>query len=100
MNLNWIGQSRGGSERNDDDVSLFLLYEFVVHARIGDADLTGEQIVEIAEHLEEHEELAEEAEGASQAGDDETALTDLDEVVDAAVASVQSEQELDANRER
>jgi hypothetical protein len=42
-----------GSERNDDDVSLFLLYEFVVHARIADADLTGEQIVEIAEHLED-----------------------------------------------
>jgi hypothetical protein len=40
-----------GSERNDDDVSLFLLYEFVVHARLADADPTGEQIVEIAEHL-------------------------------------------------
>jgi hypothetical protein len=33
-------------------------------------------------------------------GEDETAITDLDEVVDAAVASVQSEQESDANRER
>ena len=32
-----------------------------MHARLADADLTGEQIVEIAEHLEEHEELAEEA---------------------------------------
>ena len=89
-----------GSERNDDDVSLFLLYEFVVHARLADADLTGEQIVEIAEHLEEHEEVAEEAGEATQSGEDETAITDLDEVVDAAVASVQSEQESDANRER
>jgi hypothetical protein len=89
-----------GSERNDDDVSLFLLYEFVVHARLADADLTGEQIVEIAEHLEEHEEAAEEAGEASRSGEDETALTDLDEVVDAAVASVQSEQESDAGRER
>jgi hypothetical protein len=89
-----------GSERNDDDVSLFLLYEFVVHARIADADLTGEQIVEIAEHLEEHEEVPEEAGEASQWGEDETALTDLDEVVDAAVASVQSEQESESDRER
>jgi Ca2+/Na+ antiporter len=90
-----------GSERNDDDVSLFLLYEFVVHARIGDAELTSEQIVEIAEHLEEHEEApGEEAVEASGSGEDETAPTDLDEVVDAAVASVQSEQESDADRER
>ena len=66
----------------------------------GDADLTSEQIVEIAEHLEEHEEVAEEGGEATQSGEDETAITDLDEVVDAAVASVQSEQESDANRER
>ena len=37
---------------------------------------------------------------ATQSGEDETAITDLDEVVDAAVASVQSEQESDANRKR
>jgi hypothetical protein len=30
-----------GQDRNDDDVSLFLLYEVVVHARLADADLTG-----------------------------------------------------------
>ena len=29
-----------------------------MHARLGDADLTGEQIVEIAERLEEHEEVS------------------------------------------
>jgi hypothetical protein len=71
-----------------------------VHSRIGDADLTGDQIVEITEHPEEHEEVPEEAGEASQLGEDETALTDLDEVVDAAVASVQREQESDADRER
>jgi hypothetical protein len=88
-----------GSERNDDDVSLFLLYEFVVHARLADADLTGEQIVEIAEHLEEHEEVAEEkAAEAGRSGEGEATLTDLDEV--AAMASVQSEQESESDRER
>ena len=55
-----------GQDRNDDDASLFLLYEFVVHARLADADLTGEQVVEIAEHLERIEDneevVAEEAE--------------------------------------
>lgn len=90
-----------GSERNDDDVSLFLLYEFVVHARLADADLTGEQIVEIAEHLEEHEEAAEEeATEAGRSGEDEAPLTDLDEVLDAAVASVQREQQSESDRER
>ena len=37
-----------GQERGDDDVSLFLLYEFVVHARSAGQDLTTEQVVEIA----------------------------------------------------
>ena len=41
-----------GRDRNDDDVSLFLLYEFAVHARLADADLASEEVVEIAEHLE------------------------------------------------
>lgn len=90
-----------GSERNDDDVSLFLLYEFVVHARLADADLTGEQIVEIAEHLEEHEEVAEEeAAEAGRSGEGEAPLSDLDEVLDAAVASVHSDQEPESDRER
>jgi hypothetical protein len=44
--------------------------------------------------------VAEEAGAATQSGGDETAIADLDEVVDAAVASVQSEQGSDANRER
>jgi Ca2+/Na+ antiporter len=90
-----------GRERADDDVSLFLLYEFVVHARFGDADLTGEQIVEIAERLEEHEEVSVPGElAASESGEDETAITDLEKVVDAAAASVQSEPESDADRGR
>ena len=80
-----------GQARNDDDVSLFLLYEFVVHARIADAELTGEQIVEIAEHLEDHEELAVDAGADGQPSEDEAALTDLDDVVDAAVASLETE---------
>jgi len=85
-----------GQDRNDDDVSLFLLYEFVVHARLADADLTGEQVVEIAEHLERIEDneevVAEEAEGAGGSGDGEAAVADLEEVVDAAVASAQAEE--------
>jgi hypothetical protein len=90
-----------GRERADDDVSLFLLYEFVVHARLGHADLTGEQIVEIAERLEEHEEVSVPGEvSASESGEDETAITDLEEVVDAAAASVQSEPDSDADRGR
>src|SRR5215469_5955934 len=44
-----------GHKRSDDDVSLFILYEFVVHARLAGADLGGEQVVEIAERIEEQE---------------------------------------------
>ena len=85
-----------GQDRNDDDASLFLLYEFVVHARLAHADLTGEQVVEIAEHLERIEDneevVAEEAEGAGGPGDGEAAVAYLEEVVDAAVASAQAEE--------
>ena len=80
-----------GQARNDDDVSLFLLYEFVVHARLADTELTGEQIVEIAEHLEDHEEVAIDAAAEGQPSEDEAALTNLDDVVDAAVASLERE---------
>ena len=80
-----------GQARNDDDVSLFLLYEFVVHARLADTELTGEQIVEIAEHLEDHEEVAVDAGAEGQPSEDEAALTNLDDVVDAAVASLETE---------
>ena len=67
-----------GQERKDDDVSLFLLYEFAVHARPAEADLTGEQVVEIAEHLERIEDreevTAEQGEVAGQVGDSEPRL--------------------------
>ena len=58
-----------GQERGDDDVSLFLLYEFVVHARVAGQDLTSEQVVEIAERIEEHEQAA----AAADNGDDRNA---------------------------
>ena len=54
--LNVINQPfKVGHQRGDDDVSLFLLDEFVVHARLGDHDLTSEQVVEIAERIEAEE---------------------------------------------
>ena len=94
-----------GRDRNDDDVSLFLLYEFAVHARLADADLTSEQVVEIAEHLErieDNEEVAAEGDevAAGRGNEEETELADLEEVVDAAVASAQAEPESDGQRER
>jgi hypothetical protein len=94
-----------GRDRNDDDVSPFLLYEFAVHARLADADLTSEQVVEIAEHLErieDNEEVAADGDevAASRGNEEESELADLEEVVDAAVASVQSEPESDGKREQ
>jgi hypothetical protein len=91
-----------GQDRGDDDVSVFLLYEFAVHARLAEADLTSEQIVEIAEHLErledEEEVTADEAAGAGR-DEDEAAIADLEEVVDA-VASAQAEHESDRESDR
>ena len=94
-----------GRDRNDDDVSLFLLYEFGVHARLADADTTSEQVVEIAEHLErieDNEEVAAEGDevAAGRGNEEETELVDLEEVVDAAVTSAQSDPESDGKRER
>ena len=77
-----------GRERSDDDVSLFILYEFVVHARLADADLGGERVVEIAERIEEQEAAApdgSEAAGAESAGD-ESPPPELEEVIDTAAA--------------
>lgn len=80
-----------GEQRSDDDVSLFLLYEFAVHARHGGAKLDGEQVAEIVERLEEQE--AEGAQGAAPAavGTNDDSPAELDDAVDAAVASVQGE---------
>jgi hypothetical protein len=82
-----------GEQRSNDDVSLFLLYEFAVHARHADADLDGERVVEIVERLEDQE-VAGDLSGANAepaTGADGGGLADLDEAVDAAVASVQGE---------
>jgi len=59
-----------------------------VHARLGGADLGGEQVVEIAERIDEQEAAAaggSEAEGAELAGD-EGPLPELEEVIDTAAA--------------
>ena len=73
-----------GRERGDDDVSLFLLYEFVVHARVAGQDLTSEQVVEIAERIEEHEQAAAAADNeTTETPADEGAPADLHEVIDA-----------------
>ena len=71
-----------GQERGDDDVSLFLLYEFVVHARYADADLTSEQVVEIAERVEEVETTADDSEAG---GAEEGEPVELDELLADAV---------------
>jgi hypothetical protein len=63
-----------GHERTDDDVSLFLLLEFVVHADAGDQGVAADEVEEQAEDIEivladmEHEaaELADKAESESE----------------------------------
>jgi hypothetical protein len=86
--LNVINQPfKVGHERGDDDVSLFLLYEFVVHARMGDADLSSEEVVEIAERIEEREAAEPEGEIATTSrAADEGVPSDLTTVIDAAAA--------------
>lgn len=44
---------KAGANRTGDDVSLFLLTEFVVHASAGDAGVAASEVAEIAESLEE-----------------------------------------------
>jgi hypothetical protein len=83
-----------GQERGDDDVSLFLLYEFVVHARLADRDLTTAEVVEIAEQIEEAE-ADDEAKVPTPAGPDD-APADLDDVIDA-VTSEPAEPRRDPN---
>ena len=63
-----------GHARTDDDVSLFLLVEFVVHASAGDEDVAADEVAEHAAEVEEYltdveaEAAAEaEAEGAEAA---------------------------------
>jgi hypothetical protein len=84
-----------GQERGDDDVSLFLLYEFVVHARTDGQDLSSGQIVAIAESIERQEAETEAFDGDSDQGGDSTATDSapaaLDEAIDAAMAEAEAE---------
>lgn len=80
-----------GQQRGDDDVSLFLLYEFVVHARLADRDLDGEQIVAIAERIEHEEASTESFTNDAEASDPATGaatVVDLEEVIDNAATEV------------
>jgi hypothetical protein len=70
-----------GMERTDDDVSLFLLHEFVVHAQ---ASEEGETVVEDieaqAEEIEEQLiEVEEDAEGAAESAEEATARLTADD---------------------
>lgn len=44
---------KAGANRTGDDVSMFLLTEFVVHASAGDAGVDASEVAEIADSLEE-----------------------------------------------
>lgn len=43
-----------GRERTDDDVSLFLLVEFVVHAQAADEGIAAEDVAEQAAEVEDY----------------------------------------------
>jgi hypothetical protein len=71
------------------------LYEFVVHARLADADLGGEEVVEIAERIEEQEAAVPgsgEGEESAQPAEGEGPPPELEEVIDAAAAPVQGKE--------
>ncbi len=88
-----------GQERGDDDVSLFLLYEFVVHARAAGQDLTSEQVVEIAEAIEEHEQAAAaDVEATETRADDESAPADLNDVMDAVTSGSEEQGAADGGK--
>jgi hypothetical protein len=84
-----------GQERGDDDVSLFLLYEFVVHARLADQELDSEQIVAIAELVEKQEASTSTfAPGDGTVEQDATTgdapVVDLEDAIDTAAGEVAS----------
>jgi hypothetical protein len=67
-----------GTERTDDDVSLFLLTEFMVHAQAGAAgSVEAEHVATLAEDLEEQLAEVEEV----QASSEESLSPALDEVI-------------------
>lgn len=76
-----------GAQRGDDDVSLFLLYEFVVHATMADKDLSSEDIVAIAEQVEQTEAAQPATEDGDQAAMTE-GVADLAEVIEATAGDV------------
>jgi superfamily II helicase len=66
---------KAGHERTDDDVSLFLLTEFMVHARTqGSEALPPEDLAAKAEQLEEQMAEVEEAHAEGEAADVAEAL--------------------------
>lgn len=78
-----------GQERGEDDVSLFLLYEFVVHAQ-ADGEVSSEAVVAIAEAIEAQE-MTDEVivdEGGEAGGDAEEHVKDLTDVIADAVDAV------------
>jgi hypothetical protein len=73
-----------GVQRGDDDVSLFILYEFVVYAKLHDQDLSGDEVVQMAEKIEELEASAFDAEEAGDAGELTVESADLEEALEVA----------------
>ncbi|MFC7496507.1 MULTISPECIES: hypothetical protein [unclassified Nocardioides] len=70
---------KAGMERTDDDVSLFLLTEFVVHAQVGgEGVISHEDVAAVAEELEQQLTEVEEL----QAESTESLTTALEEVID------------------
>jgi hypothetical protein len=67
-----------GSERTDDDVSLFLLTEFVVHAQVGGA--AAEVAVDVAAQAEALEEQFTEVEEAQPAEAGEALTAAMEEL--------------------
>ena len=74
---------KAGHERTDDDVSLFLLTEFMVHARTqGSEALPPEDLAAKAEQLEERMAEVEEAHAEGEVADAAEALEEVAQPVD------------------
>ncbi|WP_262849159.1 hypothetical protein [Mumia quercus] len=78
-----------GQERTDDDVSLFLLTEFVVHAHAGEAsgDLSGADVAARAEVIEERLTEVEEAQAAADEAAEAGEAPEVDEEAARAAAA-------------
>jgi hypothetical protein len=87
--LNVIEPFKAGRERTDDDVSLFLLTEFVVHAQTeGTAALPPEELAAKAEQLEERLAEVEEAHAEGEVDDAAAALEEVALPVDDAQRTI------------